>query len=121
MEKMRKYKPLPLLPVAAEASVLAADRSVDEDKPIAIDDARVLVDDERWVVGFHEVGLKLLEEFHFDKLFPKARGGLKQPLSPQKANSCSAQLKLVVNNISVLSVCVGGKVKNITIRWCMST
>ena len=76
MEKMRKYKPLPLLPVAAEASVLAADRSVEEDKPIAIDDARALVDDERWVVGFHEVGLKLLEEFHFDKLFPKARGGL---------------------------------------------
>ena len=76
MEKMRKYKPLPLLPVTAEASVLAADRSVEEDKPIAIDDARALVDDERWVVGFHEVGLKLLEEFHFDKLFPKARGGL---------------------------------------------
>ena len=76
MEKMRKYKPLPLLPVTAEASVLAADRSVDDDKPIAIDDARALVDDERWVVGFHEVGLKLLEEFHFDKLFPKARGGL---------------------------------------------
>ena len=76
MEKMRKYKPLPLLPVTAEASVLAADRSVEEDKPIAIDDARALVDDEKWVVGFHEVGLKLLEEFHFDKLFPKARGGL---------------------------------------------
>ena len=76
MEKMRKYKPLPLLPVTAEASVLAADRSVEEDEPIAIDDARALVDDERWVVGFHEVGLKLLEEFHFDKLFPKARGGL---------------------------------------------
>ena len=49
---------------------------MEEDKPIAIDDARALVDDERWVVGFHEVGLKLLEEFHFDKLFPKARGGL---------------------------------------------
>ena len=76
MEKIRKYKPLPLLPVTAEASVLAADRSVEEDKPIAIDDARALVDDEKWVVGFHEVGLKLLEEFHFDKLFPKARGGL---------------------------------------------
>ena len=39
MEKMRKYKPLPLLPVTAEASVLAADRSVEEDEPIAIDDA----------------------------------------------------------------------------------
>ena len=35
MEKMRKYKPLLLLPVTAEASVLAADRSVDEDKYIA--------------------------------------------------------------------------------------
>ena len=65
-----------MLPVTAEASVLAADRSVEEDKPIAIDDARALVDDERWVVGFHEVGLKLLEEFGFDRLFPKARRDL---------------------------------------------
>ena len=29
-----------------------------------------------WVVGFHEVGLKLLEEFEFNNLFPKARRGM---------------------------------------------
>ena len=76
MEKMRKYQTLPLLPVTAEASILAADRTDEEDKPIAIDDARALVMEQRWVVGFHEVGLKLLEEFGFDKLFPQARSGL---------------------------------------------
>ena len=76
MEKMRKYKPLPLLPVTTEASILAADRNDDDDKPIAVSDARALVGEQLWVVGFHEIGLKLLEEFHFDKLFPKARGGL---------------------------------------------
>ena len=29
-----------------------------------------------WVVGFHEVGLKLLEESEFNNSFPKARRGL---------------------------------------------
>ena len=76
MEKMRKYKPLPLLPVTTEASVLAADRNDDDDKPIPVCDARTLVGEQLWVVGFHEVGLKLLEEFEFNKLFPKARKGL---------------------------------------------
>ena len=55
---------------------MAADRNDDDDKPIAVSDARALVGEQLWVVGFHEVGLKLLEEFHFGKLFPKARGGL---------------------------------------------
>ena len=76
MEKMRKYKPLPLLPVTAEASILAADRNDDDDKPIPVSDARALVEEQRWVVGFHEVGLKLMEEFEFERLFPKARRGL---------------------------------------------
>ena len=65
MEKMRKYKPLPLLPVTTEASILAADRNDDDDKPIAVSDARALVGEQQWVVGFHEVGLKLMEEFGF--------------------------------------------------------
>ena len=76
MEKMRKYKPLPLLPVTAEASILAADRNDDDDTPIPVSDARALVEEQRWVVGFHEVGLKLMEEFEFERLFPKARRGL---------------------------------------------
>ena len=76
MEKMRKYQTLPLLPVTAEASILTADRAGDDDKPIPIDDAQALVVEQQWVVGFHEVGLKLLEEFGFDKLFPQARRGL---------------------------------------------
>ena len=76
MEKMRKYKPLPLLPVTTEASILAADRTDDDDKPIPVSDARALVGEQLWTVGFHEVGLKLLEEFEFNKLFPKARSGL---------------------------------------------
>ena len=76
MEKMLKYKPLPLLPVTTEASILAADRTDDDDKPIPVSDARALVGEQLWVVGFHEVGLKLLEEFEFNKLFPKARRGL---------------------------------------------
>ena len=45
MEKMRKYKPLPLLPVTAEASILAADRNDDDDKPIPVSDARALVEE----------------------------------------------------------------------------
>ena len=80
MEKMLKYKPLPLLPVTTEASILAADRTDDDDKPIPVSDARALVGEQLgeqlWTVGFHEVGLKLLEEFEFNKLFPKARSGL---------------------------------------------
>ena len=58
------------------SSILAADRNDDDDKPIAVSDARALVGEQLWVVGFHEVGLKLLEEFGFNKLFPKARSGL---------------------------------------------
>ena len=76
MEKMRKYKPLPLLPVTTEASILAADRTDDDDKPIPVSDARALVGEQKWVVGFHEVGLKLMQEFEFERLFPKARRGL---------------------------------------------
>ena len=76
MEKMRKYQTLPLLPVTAEASILTADRTDEEDKPITIDGAQALVVEQQWVVGFHEVGLKLLEEFGFDKLFLQARRGL---------------------------------------------
>ena len=76
IEKIRKYKTLPLLPVPTEASILAADRSGDDDKPVPVSDARAMVVEQKWVVGFHEVGLKLLEEFEFAKLFPKARGGL---------------------------------------------
>ena len=76
MEKMRKYQTLPLLPVTAEAQILTADRTDEEDKPISGSDARALVVEQQWVVGFHEVGSKLLEEFGFDKLFPKARRGL---------------------------------------------
>ena len=76
MEKMRKYRTLPLLPVSGEASILVADRADDEDEPAPIADARALVGEQSWILGFHEVGLKLLEEFGFDKLFPKARGGL---------------------------------------------
>ena len=76
MEKMRKYKPLPLLPVTTEAFILAADRNDDDDKPIAVSYARALVGEQLWVVGFHEVGLKLLEESEFNNLFPKARRGM---------------------------------------------
>ena len=62
--------------MTTEASILAADRTDDDDKPIPVSDARALVGEQLWVVGFHEVGLKLLEEFGFNKLFPKARSGL---------------------------------------------
>ena len=58
---MRKYKPLPLLPVTTEASILAADRTDDDDKSIPVSDVRALVGEQRWVVGLHEVGLKLCE------------------------------------------------------------
>ena len=71
MEKMLKYKPLPLLPMTTEASILAADRNDDDDKPIPVSDARALAGEQLWTVGFHEVGLKLLEEFEFNKLFPR--------------------------------------------------
>ena len=49
MEKMRKYKPLPLLPVTAEASILAADRTDDDDKPIAVSDAEVAPHTGAWI------------------------------------------------------------------------
>ena len=52
MEKMLKYKPLPLLPMTTEASILAADRTDDDDKPIPVSDARALVGEQLWVVGF---------------------------------------------------------------------